>query len=580
MTGTSHAGTATVGAIADPEPPPAPVQATAPTPSEPEQPAGGKDRWPYALPLAVLIVGLLVTGILSWLSYNQYKNNERHLLDLRVREVGALLSTSVPGIQTSLASAAELADATNGDVHKFMRFAGPYVGPRPAHEFVSISLWRLGDTARGPIAVVGARPVLTSSPNETRAFFMQIARGTKRNSASLNVVGLRPPVLTRLGYAYAIPGSPTGYVAYGESIVPANRRSRFEKNTAFSDLNYAVFLGPTVDPHSLLVTSLSHLPVQGPQAKLSIAFGSTVLTLIVTPRVPLSGTLPQRLPWIIAIVGALLTLVGTALTIRLVQRRQSAELLAGRLEVAVDENQQLYAEQRTIAQTLQHALLPEELPRLQGAEASARYEPGERGIEIGGDWYDVIPLEGDRLLVVVGDVSGHGLRAAATMASLRYAIHAYAAQNDPPETILAKLSRLLNVKVSGQMATVLCALIDVRGRLITLASAGHLPPLVISDDDGRYLECNVGLPVGVERDAVYTSSTTKVPARSTLLAFTDGLVERRGESLDVGLDRLRLRAAAGVDREQLQDLLSRLVADLRNGPTEDDTAIVGVKWKE
>ncbi len=516
---------------------------------------------------------MLVTGILSWVSYNQYKNNERRLLDLRVREVGALLATSVPGIETPLASAAALADATNGDKTKFMRFVSPYVGARPKHQFVSISLWRLGHTSHGPVAVVGAPPQLLASPSETRTFFIRTNQSTP-----LKVVGLRPPILMRLGYAYATPGSQTGYAAYGESLVPADRRSRLEKNTAFSDLNYAVFLGPTADRHNLLVTSFSHLPVRGRQARLPVPFGNTVLTLIVAPRVPLSGTLPQRLPWIIAIVGALLALGAAAVTVRLVQRRQSAEVLAGRLEVAVDENQQLYGEQRTIAQTLQHALLPEDMPRLQGAEASARYEPGERGIDIGGDWYDVIPLESDRLLVVVGDVSGRGLRAAATMASLRYAIRAYAAEDDLPERILAKLSRLLNVKVEGQLATVLCAVIDIPAKRITLASAGHLPPLMISGGDGQYLECEVGLPVGVESDASYRSSTISVPANATLLAFTDGLVERRGESLDSGL--ARLRTAACRNHSGLGDLLSRLLTDLRTGPYDDDTAIVGVRWTD
>ena len=443
MTGTSNSGATALEGGIHPERRDAQT-AAGETDRDPaaERAAAGDGRRAYVLPLAVLTIALLVTGILSWVSYNQYKNNERRLLDLRVRELGALLATSVPGIQTPLASAAALADATNGDKGKFMRLVSPYVGARPKHQFVSISLWRLADTSHGPVAVVGTAPQLSASPSETRSFFTQTAR-----TKTLNVVGLRPPNLMRLGYAYTIPGSRTRYAAYGESTVPADRRSRLEKNTAFSELNYAVFLGPKADPENLLVTSFAHIPVRGRQARLAVPFGNSVLTLVVSPRVPLSGTLPQRLPWIIGIVGALLALGAAALTVRLVQRRQAAELLAGRLEVAVDENQQLYGEQRTIAQTLQHALLPEDMPRLPGAEASARYEPGERGIDIGGDWYDVIPLEADRLLVVVGDVSGRGLRAAATMASLRYAIRAYAAQDDPPERILAKLSRLLNVKV-------------------------------------------------------------------------------------------------------------------------------------
>ncbi len=569
MTGPTSAGAAALTRLADPQPQDAADQqhdAVEPLP------AANSDRRAYGLPASVLVIGLLVTGVLSWISYGQYNNNEKHLLDLRVREVGTLLSASVPNLQTPLASAAALADATNGDVHRFMRFASPYVGPRPTHQFVSISLWRLGTGQRRPLAIVGTPPVLGASPGTAESFFARAAESPK-----LSVIGLRPPTLTRLGYAFATPGSSSRYAAYGESTLPSNRRSRLERNTAFSDLNYAVYLGQSARAQNLLVASLNHLPIRGRQAKLAIPFGNTYLTLVVAARQPLGGTLPKRLPWIIAIIGAVLALGAAALTLRLIQRRQAAEGLAGRLEQAVEENQRLYGEQRTIAQTLQHALLPEELPNFDGVEASARYEPGEQGVEIGGDWCDVIPLDDHRLLVVVGDVSGRGLRAAATMASLRYAIHAYAAENDPPATILAKLSKILSVTAGGQLATVLCAVADVDTRTITLASAGHLPPLMIDGDRGEFLESKVGLPIGVQADAVYTPRTVEVPAGATLLAFTDGLVERRGESLDSGLERLR--AAAIASHIELPQLLGRLLSELRRGRSDDDTAIVGVRWK-
>ena len=338
------------------------------------------------------------------------------------------------------------------------------------------------------------------------------------------------------------------FAVYAESVLPADRQSRLRSNAAFSDLNYAIYLGSSLSPTHLLVTDLTRLPLAGRQAKQVIPFGDNVLTLVVAPRVPLGGTLPARLPWIILAVGILLSLGAAAVTTRLIRGRLGAEQLAGELEEAVRENQALYAEQRTIAQTLQHALLPAELPELPGTECSARYEPGEEGVEIGGDWYDAIPLNDHRLLVVVGDVSGRGLRAAATMASLRYAIHAYAAQSDPPATILTKLSGLLHVTTAGQFATVLCAVLDTQTHEVTMASAGHLPPLLIGADGGTYLECRVGPPIGVQSGARYTPMTVTVPRRATLLAFTDGLVERRGESIDTGLARLR-DAAVGENQD-------------------------------
>ena len=271
----------------------------------------------------------------------------------------------------------------------------------------------------------------------------------------------------------------------------------------------------------------------------------------------------------------LISIGAAVLTVRLIQRRRHAEQLARTLEDIADENRRLYSEQRTIAQTLQHALLPERLPQIDGVETSARYEAGVEGVDIGGDWYDLIALDDHRMLLVVGDVSGRGVRAAATMASLRYAIHAYAAQDDPPAMILTKLSKLVNVGATGQLATILCALLDVEAHELTVTSAGHLPPLLISNGTGTFIQSAVGVPIGVNAGSTYTSTAVSTPPAATLLAFTDGLVERRGESIDTGL--ARLQHAATADQCELDDLLSKLLDELRDGG-DDDTAIAGLRW--
>jgi serine phosphatase RsbU (regulator of sigma subunit) len=161
------------------------------------------------------------------------------------------------------------------------------------------------------------------------------------------------------------------------------------------------------------------------------------------------------------------------------------------------------------------------------------------------------------------------------MASLRFAIHAYAAQGDRPDVFLSKLSRLVSVSVEGQLATVLCAVIDVAAREVTLTNAGHLPPLLISEQGSELVEAPVGLPVGVDPNPAYSSVTVSVPARATFLAFTDGLVERRGETIDVGLERLRERVSS--NHVPLDQLLSSVVSDLPDA-APDDTAIAGIRW--
>jgi serine phosphatase RsbU (regulator of sigma subunit) len=532
-----------------------------------------RGAWPYWIAVAVGVVGLVVTGVLVWVSASTYTRNENRLLSLRARDAGTLLTGALPGLQIPLASAAALADATDGDAAKFRSFIAPSVGPQGKAQFVSVSLWRLGAGAPHELAAVGVPSVLGSSPARQTAFVAQARQGGK-----LRVMGLLDAPQPRLGYTFTSPGLTGRYVTYAESALPANRHSRFQRNSAFSDLDYALYLGRAQTRSNLLVSDLTDLPIRGRQASVTIPFGDTALKFVVTPRRPLAGTFAQRLPWLVAIVGVLLSLGAALLTARLIARRTQAERLARSLELTADENRRLYAEQRTIAQTLQHALLPERLPRVRGVETSARYEAGVKGVDIGGDWYDLIALDDRRLLLVVGDVSGRGVRAAATMAALRFAIQAYAAQNDPPDAILSKLSKLVNVGRTGQLATILCALVDVDAHRLTVTSAGHLPPLLISDGKGTFVESEVGVPIGVRGTASYMSTSIDTPPASTLLAFTDGLVERRGESIDEGLDRLR-RAATG-NHVPLDDLVGRLVDDLRLDGGDDDTAIAALRWLE
>jgi serine phosphatase RsbU (regulator of sigma subunit) len=542
-----------------------------PTDADARGAAGLRRRWPYWLAVAVGAVGLVATGVLVWISASTYTNNENRLLSLRVRDAGALISGALLNVETPLASAAALADATDGDVGKFKSFIAPSVGPQGKGSFVSVSLWRLGPGQAQELALVGVPQALATSPARVTSFFMEPAKG-----GSLRVIGLLASAQPRLGYAFTSPGLTGRYVAYAESALPASRRSRFQSSSSFADLDYALYLGRSQTSANLLVSDLKNLPIHGRHASVSLPFGNGALTFVVTPRRPLAGTFAQRLPWLVAIVGLLLSLGAGALTARLIARRTATERLARSLELIADENRRLYAEQRTIARTLQHALLPERLPKVRGVETSARYETGDTGADIGGDWYDLIALDDRRLLLVVGDVSGHGVRAAATMAALRFAIQAYAAQNDPPDAILSKLSRLVNVNRTGQLATILCALVDVEAHKLTVTSAGHLPPLLISDGTGTFVTSEVGVPIGVRSGARYSSTSIDTPPAATLLAFTDGLVERRGESIDAGL--ARLQRAASSNHVGLDELLGRLIDDLRFDGGDDDTAIAALRW--
>jgi serine phosphatase RsbU (regulator of sigma subunit) len=518
----------------------------------------------------VFVVGLLVTIALAWISQTQYSNTENRLLSLRLKDAGAILTEALPSIQTPLGSAVALADATGGDMAKFKRFVAPYVGLAPGRTFMGVSLWRFGNPGAGPVAVVGAPPGLTPGSPHTAAFFAHAATAT-----GLTVIGPLGSTLPRLGYGFSGAGRSGRFIAYGESPLPRNRYSAVQRDSSFTDLNYALFLG-AAQPANLLITSVKKLPLSGHTDRERIRFGDRYLTFVMSKRKSLSGTFSQRLPWGIAVLGLLLTVGATLLTVGLIRRRLEAEGLARRLEQVAEENRRLYAEQRGIAQTLQHALLPDILPQPPGLQTAARYQAGVQGVEVGGDWYDIIIVDDRRLLLVVGDVSGRGLRAATTMAALRYAIRAYAAEGDDPPAMCAKLSRLISVRASGQLATVLCVLVDVAERTLGVTTAGHLPPLLIGEDGARFIDSEVGLPVGVDEDATYSQKIVSVPSGATLLAFTDGLVERRGENIDIGLERLREQAS--TNHVSLPELLNQVLSELRDDSSEDDTAIAGIRW--
>jgi serine phosphatase RsbU (regulator of sigma subunit) len=540
----------------------------APGAAEPEAPHVVGSWRPSAAAVWVLLAAILVTAALTVTSLALYDHNESRLLKARGRELALLLTSAVSGVETPLASAAGLAEATNASPQKFDAFLIPRVGP--GNQFVSASLWRSG--ALGPIAVVGSPPALSSDPAYGRLF---LAAAAKRSQ--LSVTRILAPGHPRLGYAYRVPGS-RNLLVYAESLLPADRHSRLQGDSAFSSLYYALYLGTRARQSNLLVSDTPALPARGRTATDVIPFASSHLTVVVSPVGSLSGSFFRDLPTLVAILGLLLGLVAAGLTDRLVSRRRRAEELAVQLEAVAQENRALYNEQRSIAQQLQHALLPDTLPTLDGLAVSARYVPGISGIDVGGDWYDIVELDPGHVVLVVGDVSGRGLRAATTMSSLRNSIIAFASQDPEPATVLSKLSHLVSGRPHEYFATVLYALVDIDAHEMRVASAGHLPPLLLEHGEARFVQLPVGAPAGATSNAKYEQTMVSVSRKATLIGFTDGLVERRGESLDAGLERLR--AAASAVSLPLDQLVTKLLEELSHDDGRDDTAILAVRWRD
>jgi serine phosphatase RsbU (regulator of sigma subunit) len=198
-------------------------------------------------------------------------------------------------------------------------------------------------------------------------------------------------------------------------------------------------------------------------------------------------------------------------------------------------------------------------------------------VEVGGDWYSAIVVDDHRFAFVVGDVSGRGVAAASIMASLRYTIRAYASLGYNPSQVLTMASREISLRRDGHFATVLVGLVDNQRLEMTLASAGHLPALLSNGEQSTYIEVPVGTPLGISAPK-YDSVTVAITQGSTVIAFTDGLVERRNESLDTGLERLRHKAES-VGSIGVDDLLSTVADALCDeAGADDDTAILAFRW--
>jgi serine phosphatase RsbU (regulator of sigma subunit)/anti-sigma regulatory factor (Ser/Thr protein kinase) len=228
--------------------------------------------------------------------------------------------------------------------------------------------------------------------------------------------------------------------------------------------------------------------------------------------------------------------------------------------------------ERGLADALQRSLMPQ-LPELPAVALAGRYMPAAAA-RLGGDWYDAFPLLDGRLAMAIGDVVGRGFHAAAIMGQLRSGLRAYALDGMSPSRVLERLSRLLRQIEPGRTATLIYLVTDLHGGGLTIATAGHPPPLVDpAQGEPRFLDLPGSVPLGARRHVRYEEQEFELEPGALLVLYTDGLVERAGEPLDDGLDRL----VATVRRryEDLEHLGDALVDELLpDGPGSDDAALL------
>ncbi|MDT9686865.1 SpoIIE family protein phosphatase [Streptomyces sp. P9(2023)] len=263
------------------------------------------------------------------------------------------------------------------------------------------------------------------------------------------------------------------------------------------------------------------------------------------------------------------------------EERTVLTALAGLIAQAL-ERARRYDSESALAQGLQDALLPSRLPVRDHVDTVARYLPGTQGMDVGGDWYDVVETARGLLALVVGDVQGHGVAAAATMGQLRSAVRAFALAGHDPEDVLKGTNRLLIDLDPGQFASCCYVVLDPATGRAEAVRAGHPQPLLRRPDGTTdVLELTGGLVLGIDPEATYPVTALQLDPGAVLALYTDGLVERPGRDIDEGVEWLR-RTFSGTGSIPLTETADRLIRDARQaGDRPDDIALLlAARWTE
>jgi len=528
-------------------------------------------RHPYRAVAVIVVFGIALTALSTWIVARVDENTEDRLLQGQSRQAAAVLSTAALVIQQPMQAALDVQAFTEpgNSASVFERGMGMNVGAEDA-DFVTASLWHEEQGRITRVAAVGPSPGIDGSSPEGQAF---LGRALKSPTSVVE----RVVVGEQHRFAFALADSATGHVVYAERSIPADRRSRVDRDSAFADLNYAIYLGKGTELANLSTSDVdpADLPLDGLTSTTEVPFSDTVLTLVTSPRRHLGSSLSQYLPVVLGIGGLLLTVFAAVIARRAVRARWEAENVTETITALYQRDDVVYEQQRSLFVRLQRALLPQVNPDIPQMEIASEYVAGAQGVDIGGDWYSVIGVDEDRFAFVVGDVSGHGVDAVAVMAHARFTLRAYLVDGSSPQEALEKCSRQFDIAIDDHMITAVAGIGNWRTGEVVLANAGHPPPLLVTPDGLDYVPLPVGPPLGIGPSS-YKPLTFTLPEGSTLIAYTDGLIERRTEDIDTGMQRL-VDVVAPIAQDPLEALVAQVLTSRRDDDAADDIAVLALR---
>lgn len=532
------------------------------------RPAGLPERVLRRASFVALAALLAVTAVVTWLTDDVVGDQEHKLVVERSQEISLILQQTVASVSSQLTSLARLAtypgsmaafqseataDLSGATTGQGIQLLSPLPGKGGWRVVVSVGAGpTVGRLLTGQAAAAAARSTLPSLRSEL------VATPVYGNGAGRTI-----------GFALA---ASNGQVIYRETILgptPTKPRAVAKGSAAgaFSDVEIVLYASSTANPAQVITSTAFRLPLTGSVYSSPYMAGASHWLLEVRARQPLVGSVAHYAPWAVLIVG----LAGAGLVFVLMEsmlRRRNAALL-------------LYQTEHRFAETLQRRLLSP-LVAPPGLDVASRYVAASDLHQVGGDWFDVFTLADDRVGVVIGDVMGHDVEAAAAMAQVRAGLRAYAIEGGPPAEVVGRLASLIEAFEIALLVTVVYGVIDPPARdgsrALTWANAGHLPPL-LHQADGTVTELLGGTsPVlGAPCSKPRSEGSAVLPLGSTLLLYTDGLVEVHGVDLSESLASLCSELADGAGRGTADQICEAVLQAQARQERNDDIALVAVQ---
>jgi hypothetical protein len=492
------------------------------------------------------------------------QGQENRLLKERANEVSTVLGVAVNNISSELGAVGAVLRATDDSSSAFAKAAMPLVDAPGGKQAIAL-LRPVG----GSFKVVLAEGQGLQQGQLISGSAAIAARQALHSTSFVPTTVTGAGATRSVGFAVGPPQAPAGSVVFEQLGLGALGPPQEAKEAPFSEVEIVLFAGPESVPSQALVSTAKKLPLTGTVRSQKVPAGTASWRLEVRAVHPLVGTAAANAPWIVSLAGLVLSILLTTI-IEIESRRRSSALA-------------LYDSEHRLAVQLQRELLPI-LQTPEQVQVCAHYLPGSIGQQVGGDWYDLFQLEDGRIGIVIGDVVGHDLSAAATMSRLQAALRAYAIEGHDPAHVLDRLDALLSGMGTERLATAFYGVLGVPdydgGRTLTYANAGHPPPLVHDPSGGiRELDeaSSLLLGTGLPGQPARRVGALSLASGATVFLYTDGLVEIAGQSIVDATDLLKAEVVADAGRLDPAELCDQIIARRRQAELRDDLAVLALR---